>query len=540
MLACSWSVTSLAPYLSNKRYGTGFSCKAIDLQSHANGDQDNEIKKKKKKKKKVVIVGSGWAGLGAAHHLCNQGFDVTVLEGSPEDVGIRGYWYPHRNIFNLVDELGIKPFTNWIKSAQYSGEGLEVEFPIFQDLPQLPTPLGTLYHSQFARLPLFDRLTSLPLLAAVVDFDNTDTAWRKYDSITARELFKQFGFSERLYRDVFGPLLQVGLFAPAEQCSAAATLGVLVYVLSHQKDFDMVYCRGTVKEKIFEPWIDFMRTKESCIMLMQLYWQLESPGSRNLSRIVLRTKEEFLKVLNLASIDVVTVKLHLDRKVKIPNASNVCSGFDDSFGWTLFDLNVIHDEHKDDPVTVIQADFYHSNEFLPLKDEDIVAKVMSYLSKCIKDFESASVVDKEIGRFPQSLTHFFPGSYKYMMRGATSFSNVFMAGDWIINRHGSWSQEKSYVTGLETANRVVDYLEEGSFAKIIPVEEDEPHIEALRNLNRRFNEFKDQVPLSQFSFFSVFANPSLSLSLSSSSLRFVSDRKLKLYNGCAAKESRCG
>ena len=118
----------------------------------------------------------------------------------------------------------------------------------------------------------------------------------------------------------------------------------------------------------------------------------------------------------------------------------------------------------------------------------------------------------------------YVGSYKYMMRGATSFSNVFMAGDWIINRHGSWSQvsfqflliwvkiinqmkifydkchwqEKSYVTGLEAANRVVDYLEEGSFAKIIPVEEDEPHIEALRNLNRRFNEFRDQIPLSNF------------------------------------------
>lgn len=59
-------------------------------------------------------------------------------------------------------------------------------------------------------------------------------------------------------------------------------------------------------------------------------------------------------------------------------------------------------------------------------------------------------------------------------------------------------QEKSYVTGLEAANRVVDYLEEGSFAKIIPVEEDEPHIEALRILNRRFNEFRDQVPLSNF------------------------------------------
>ena len=44
-------------------------------------------------------------------------------------------------------------------------------------------------------------------------------------------------------------------------------------------------------------------------------------------------------------------------QIKIPNASNVCSGFDDSFGWTLFDLNIIHDEHNDDPVTVLQADF---------------------------------------------------------------------------------------------------------------------------------------------------------------------------------------
>ncbi|KAI9095343.1 hypothetical protein K1719_026377 [Acacia pycnantha] len=38
--------------------------------------------------KKVVVVGSGWAGLGAAHHLCNQGFNVNVLEGD------KGFGYP--------------------------------------------------------------------------------------------------------------------------------------------------------------------------------------------------------------------------------------------------------------------------------------------------------------------------------------------------------------------------------------------------------------------------------------------------------------
>lgn len=56
-------------------------------------------------------------------------------------------------------------------------------------------------------------------------------------------------------------------------------------------------------------------------------------------------------------------------------------------------------------------------------------------------------------------------------------------------------QEKAYVTGLEAANRVVDHLGEGKFAKVIAVEEDEPHIEALRSLNRNVNEITSQVPL---------------------------------------------
>lgn len=54
------------------------------------------------------------------------------------------------------------------------------------------------------------------------------------------------------------------------------------------------------------------------------------------------------------------------------------------------------------------------------------------------------------------------------------------------------------MSGVEAANRVVDFLEEGSFAKILPVEEDEPHVEALRGLNRRIDEFGSQLPLYGF------------------------------------------
>lgn len=54
------------------------------------------------------------------------------------------------------------------------------------------------------------------------------------------------------------------------------------------------------------------------------------------------------------------------------------------------------------------------------------------------------------------------------------------------------------MTGLEAANRVVDYFGEGDFARIIPLEQDEAHIEALRELNRRVSELRSQLPLSDF------------------------------------------
>ncbi|CAL9782689.1 unnamed protein product [Musa acuminata subsp. burmannicoides] len=484
-------------------------------------------------RKKVVVVGAGWAGLASAHHLCKQGFDVTLLEsgsGPAEEIGIRGFWRPYRNIFSVIDELGIQCFTNWMSSALYSPAGMEVKFPVFQDLPWLPTPFGALLYPEFLNLPLVDRLTSVPLISAVIDFDNTDTAWRRYDTMTSRELFKQYGCSERLFREVFEPFLHAGLFAPAEQCSAAATLGMLYYyILSHQKNFDVAWCRGAVEEKILLPWLESMRLNglkfwenkrvtdfiinedTGCISglvcgqevykadAFVLAVDISTIQSTILSSPVLQSRQEFLSVLNLAAIDVISVKLWFDRKVKVPNAVNICFGSDDSISWTFFDLNSIYDEYQDEPATVLEAEIYYANQLLPLKDEQIVKKVVAYLSGCVQEFKEAIVMQQNVVRHAKSATHFFPGSYKHMLRGSTTFPNLFMAGDWIVTRHGSWSKEKAYVTGLEAANRVVDYLGEGEFAKIIAVEEDEPHIQTLRSLNRRVNEIRTQIP--SFDFF---------------------------------------
>ena len=58
-----------------------------------------------------------------------------------------------------------------------------------------------------------------------------------------------------------------------------------------------------------------------------------------------------------------------------PRPSNACSNFDDGVGWTFFDLTTLHDEFRDEPGSVVEADFYHAGILLPMSDKDIVDKV---------------------------------------------------------------------------------------------------------------------------------------------------------------------
>lgn len=126
---CSFTYTPCCLGIVNTRQrntrSDRFNGKAKDLHVHAiNGEHNSSDNSDSKKK--VVIFGHGWAGLGAAHHICNQvlsfhffwnkacndmvlnmclwyfsywdcvqGFDVTVLGdgygfGDPDDVGIYG------------------------------------------------------------------------------------------------------------------------------------------------------------------------------------------------------------------------------------------------------------------------------------------------------------------------------------------------------------------------------------------------------------------------------------------------------------------
>ena len=143
-----------------------------------------------------------------------------------------------------------------------SPAGLEAIWPVYRDKQNLPTGLAQARYTRFLKLSPLDLATAAPLVAAFSEFLSDDDAWRRYDELSFRDLCTKLGVSRKLYREAFEPMILTGLFAPGEQCSAAAALGMAYFfVLKHQTSFDVRWCKGNVGERIFQPWVEQMRAR---------------------------------------------------------------------------------------------------------------------------------------------------------------------------------------------------------------------------------------------------------------------------------------
>lgn len=314
------------------------------------------------------------------------------------------------------------------------------------------------------------------------------------------------------------------------------------FILHSTPAFDVVWPRGTISSMIFEPWVKRLEelgvdirtgtrvtefkvdeadkdkitgvlcrsvdTKEGIqyIGCDSVIFAVGISGMQGLVRSskVLASRPQFRNTMNLTAIDVVAVRLYFDRSVPIEFASNACFGFpqhSSGTGWTYFDLNAIHDEFREETNTVIEADFYHANQYISMSDEDVVKEVLDMLCVAESSFKGAVVEDYTVVRFPRGVTHFRPGSHQDFLPAKTVFRNAFAAGDWIKGSdHASFSQEKALVTGYQAANLALTHMGYGSesHTKVIRLEPDEPHILAGRRVLRQLQDATSRLPGSDF------------------------------------------
>ena len=451
--------------------------------------------------------------------LVRDGF--TSMSGERKaEAGQHGFWDQYYNIFNLL-ENDLKIFdtalTGYAEQGQYSPKGLEAIWPIYRDQTQLPTGLAQGLYTKFQNLPVADRLTAVPLVLAFSEFDDSPEAWEKFDKVSFRDLCVKLGVSQRCFEEAFEPMILTGLFAPGAECSAAAALGMAYFfVLSNQKAFDVRWCKGNIGDKIFDPWVHRMKSQGNPVTfqsatrvtgfeidvinssskpsvssircqvdgakeetIMEADEVIFAVGAAALNAMVRNSPDlssfaEFRRFANLRGTSVLATRLYLDRHVDIPYSANACWGFDQGVGMTFFDIGTLHGD-QDAAGSVVEVDYYHANTLLVMSDEQIRDKAKDDLNTMLgAQCAAAKVTDAAIVRLPNAVNWYFPDSYKDMPSAkASSLANVYFAGDLVKTRHGSWSQEKAYVTGIEAANLIrKQKIDTG----VIPLPNDELHV----------------------------------------------------------------
>jgi len=423
-------------------------------------------------------------------------------------------------------------------------------------IPQLPSPLGQVLATfpLFERIPLADRASMVGLLLATVDcLAGDEHVQAQYDRMTAHDLFIKFRLSPRLVEDFIKPTLLVGLFKPPEELSALVVMELLYYyALAHVDSFDVRWIRnGTVSDSLIAPLAnqlidDYGLTVKGGCRVGQIRLAPNTDGSssspnkvdsldytcmdgtsgriddidgvvlaltcRGMQGVVSASPDlarvpVLADAASLKGIDVISVRLWLDKTVPTRTPANVFSRFYElrGAGGTFFMLDQMQAGNEealwgeDEPQgSVVACDFYNAGSLLALPDEDIVHTLMKdLLPSAVSEFSSATVVDSWVGRYPGAVSWFAPGTYskRPKLQGDPSISNLVCAGDWVRmgdEEHGAKGlcQERAYVSGLQAGNILLKRGEEiGKTHEVLQVRPDEPQFRASVALNREVMKF---------------------------------------------------
>jgi len=485
---------------------------------------------------------------------------MLTPSGKPFEPGTRGFWKDYPNMNALVAELNLREnevFTPFLGSAFYSPEGLEATAPVFGDAPELPSPLGQVLATfdNFKRLPVADRTTMAGLLLATLDLNRDPDTFKMYDNMSADELFRRAGLSDRLVKEFVAPTLQVGLFKPPNELSAAVAMELLYfYALAHQTAFDVRWIKKrSIAELLIAPLAErlierhnldvrakcFVRSidvddatkkvtsityadgaaggEEKCLENVDAV--VLALGAKGMKAVVggspklAKACPELCKACSLNAIDVLACRIWLDKYVDTLEPANVLSRFEGLLGagGTFFMLDQLQ---KDDEQllwgdetpqgSVVACDIYDSAAVATMGDDEIVNLfVEELLPAAVPEFKGARVVDSYVKRFPGAVSWFSPGSFEKRPPLKTTLSNVVCAGDWVrmdagSTEHGSKGlcQERALVSGYKAGNVLLSELgfRDGQKHPVIPIRDDEPQFAFGQSIAKSLGGFGIQPP----------------------------------------------
>ncbi len=442
---------------------------------------------------RALVMGGGLAGLSAAVHLVDNGFEVTLLELEEELGGRAMSWvdgdgdtidnalhvfFPHYvNILGFFEKVGAADPVRWTKTlTYYKQEGDAAHFTPYD----LPAPLHGLSLARFHHIGPLDLMRFGP--AAMRALSMNEEGVKYYDRMTAEEFLHRYGVSQKLIDNMLRAMLNGLTFLEPYEVSAKTMAYWIRNLTTSSESIRVGFARGGLGEIYVERAAEYIKSQggrvtrgvgvKSVNVKNGEVQSITPTKGRNmradvyvsaLPYAVLRRvlPEElygyryFRNLWRFEEAPSLSAMVWFDRKVlQLPN---IATGIGTVFNW-FADLTQVVPEAFPQEGSVLELVITPCAHLLPLSDERIMDMVVEDIRKILPGARHAEVLKRNLVRDRQGVFAQRPHMDKYRPVQRTPLANLYLCGDYTMAGHSA-GMEGAVVSGkLATSAILADKM----------------------------------------------------------------------------------
>jgi len=455
---------------------------------------------------RALVMGGGLAGLSAAVHLVDEGFDVTLLEAEEELGGRAMSWvdedgdtidnalhvfFPHYvNILGFFAKVGAPDVIRWTDTLTYIKEGGDAaHFTPFD----LPAPLHGLSIAKFHHIGPVDMLRFGP--AAMRALSMSEAAVASYDRVTVEDFLHGYGVSQKLIDNMLRAMVNGLTFLEPYEVSAKAAAYWIRNLTTTREAVKVGFARGGLGEIYVRKAVEYITARGGKVMSGVGVKSIGLKGKavlnvtptkgRNmradvyvsalpygvLRRVLPEEAYRYQYFRNLWRFEEapsLSAMVWFDRKVL--ELAHIATGIGTVFNW-FADLTQVVPEAFPQEGSVLELVITPCGHLRPLSDERILEMVIADIRKLLPGARDAEVLKSRLVRDRQGIFAQRPHMDRYRPTQRTPLDNLYLCGDFTMAGHSA-GMEGAVVSGklatsailLDKMQVVEDYVEHPHFS----------------------------------------------------------------------------
>lgn len=455
---------------------------------------------------RALVMGGGLAGLSAAVHLVDNGFEVTLLEAEKELGGRAMSWvdsdgdttdnalhvfFPHYvNILGFFAKVGAPDVIRWTDTlTYYKADGDAAHFTPYD----LPAPLHGMSMAKFHHIGHKDLLRFGP--AAMRALSMSEEAVASYDRITVEDFLHRYGVSQNLIDNLLRAMVNGLTFLEPYEVSAKAAAYWIRNLTTTKEAVKVGFARGGLGEIYVRKAVEYITERggkvlsgvgvESIGLKGKAVLNVSPTRGRNMRADVyvsalpygvlrrllpeeLYRYQYFRNLWRFEDAPSLSAMVWFDRRVL--ELSNIATGIGTVFNW-FADLTQVVPEAFPQEGSVLELVITPCGHLMPLRDERILEMVIADIRKILPGARDAEVAKSRLVRERQGIFAQRPHMDRYRPTQRTPLDNLYLCGDYTMAGHSA-GMEGAVVSGmlatsaimLDKAGVVQDFVEHPHFS----------------------------------------------------------------------------